>query len=192
MPTSATKADERVSVEAYLAAEQDAEERSELVNGHITAMTGGTYGHNLIKANLTAGLHTRFKGGECTVTSSDTRVKVRESNSFFYPDVVVVCGKPEIEEPNNLLNPKLIIEVLSDSTEARDRGEKFGHYRKIPTLEEVLLVSQHQPKIERYAKKGDGFWLLSEVEGRDAVLALDALPVTLPLAEVYLNVDFVG
>ena len=114
------------------------------------------------------------------------RVKATEANSYHYPDIAVVCGTPQFEDSHvdTLLNPTLLIEVLSPSTEAYDRGGKFAHYRKISTLREYLLVTQDQPSIERYLRQGD-VWILTEAVGLDATMPLESIDCVLSLREVY-------
>jgi Uma2 family endonuclease len=172
--------------EEYLALERQAEHRSEYVNGRIYAMTGASRKHNLVALGIASGLLTRFRGRPCEVYQTDMRVKVAPTGMYTYPDVVAVCGRPELEDAHfdTLLNPTVIIEVLSESTERYDRGEKFAHYRRLPSLQEYVLVAQERARAEHYARRGEQ-WVLTVVEGLDATLALPALDCALPLAEVY-------
>src|SRR3989442_7543846 len=147
----------------YLTLDRRAEFRSEYVDGDMVAMSGGSREHNLIVTNLVRELSFQLKGRPCEVYPSNMRVKVSATGLYTYPDVVVVCGEPKFEDENvdTLINPTLIAEVLSDSTEAYDRGAKFGHYRKVDSLTEYLLVAQKEPRIEQYVRQAAGPWLRS-------------------------------
>lgn len=175
----------------YLALERASETRSELVNGQILAMTGASRAHNLIAANILAALHGQLKGRPCEAYQSDMRVKVSPTGLYTYPDVVVVCGQPQLEDEygDTLLNPTLLVEVLSPSSEAYDRGEKFAHYRRLESLREYLIVAQDQPRIERYVRDGE-HWVLTEASGLDAALDLTSIGCRLALADVYDKVPF--
>lgn len=183
---SAVLAERLYSPEEYLALERAAETKSEYVDGYIYAMTGASRAHNLITLNIGAELHRQLKGRPCEAYLADMRVKAAKARSYRYPDITVVCGQPEFVDPrfDTLINPTVIIEVLSPSTEASDRGRKFAEYRGIPSLREYLLVSQDQPRIERYARQAEG-WLLTVAEGLEAKMRLDAIDCALDLAEVY-------
>ena len=124
--------------------------------------------------------------------TSDLRVKVEMAGAYAYPDISVVCGERHFEDGNHdvLLNPCVIVEILSDSTESYDRGKKFELYRRIPSLREYLLVSQREPHIEQYVRQPGGGWLLGEAKGMDARISLPSLGVELPLAEVFAHVEF--
>lgn len=184
---SAILADKLYSPEEYLALERAAEYKSEYVDGHIYAMTGASHEHNVIAFNIAGVLRPQLLDRPCQAYVADMRVKARTARRYRYPDLAVVCGgPPEFEDGrrDTLLNPTLLIEVLSPSTEASDRGEKFADYRRIATLREYVLVSQDQPRIERYVRQGDG-WLLTVTEGLDASVNLAAIDCTLALREVY-------
>ena len=154
----------RLSPEEYLALERKAEVRSEYLDGDMVAMSGGSREHNLIVTNLVSELRLQLKGRPCEVYPSNMRVKVSATGLYTYPDVVVVCGEPTFEDESvdTLLNPTLIIEVLSDSTEAYDRGGKFAHYRKLASLMEYVLIAQTKPHVEYYVRQPDNRWLLAE------------------------------
>ena len=139
-----------------------------------------------IAVNIAGELHSQLKKRSCEAYINDMRVKAAEAPSYHYPDITVVCGKPQFEDGqmDTLLNPTLLIEVLSPSTEAYDRGGKFARYRKIPTLREYLLVTQDQPSIERYQRQGD-VWILSEAVGLEASVTLESIDCVLSLREVY-------
>jgi Uma2 family endonuclease len=172
--------------EEYLALERRAEHRSEYVNGRVYAMTGASRTHNVITGNIFAGLHRSFRGRPCEVYQSDMRVKVSPTGLYTYPDVVALCGTPAFEdaEVDTLVNPTVIVEVLSDSTERYDRGEKFAHYRRLRSLAEYVLVAQDRARMEHYGRRGEQ-WVLTVAEKLDAELMLSALDCTLSLAEVY-------
>jgi Uma2 family endonuclease len=176
----------------YLAMEREAEYKSEYIDGQIWAMAGATEEHILVTGNVAAELRTRLKGRPCRTYSTDMRVQVGRDGLYTYPDVVVVCGEPRFLDArkDTLLNPLLIVEVLSESTEAYDRGLKFARYRALESLREYVLISQTSPLVERYVRKDNGTWLYSAAEGLEASVALDSLGCVLPLAEVYDRVEF--
>lgn len=174
------------SPEEYLALERAAETKSEYVDGYIHAMTGASWAHSLIASNISRSLGIQLLERPCSVHIADLRVKAAKAQSYRYPDITVVCGQPEFADPRSdtLTNPTVLIEVLSPTTEASDRGRKFAEYRGIPSLREYLLVSQDQPRIERYARQAEG-WLLTVAEGLEAQVRLDAIDCALNLTEVY-------
>jgi Uma2 family endonuclease len=187
----ASKLKPRFTPEEYLAMERKAEFKSEYIDGEIIAMTGASEPHNLITTNIVRELSTQFKGRSCRVYSSDMRVDLREHNLYAYPDVVVLCGEPKLRDDwmDNLLNPNLIIEVLSKSTEAYDRGRKFIKYRRVESLAEYLLVAQDDCYVEHYIRQPDGHWTLSEVSSPDETIHLSSIECHLKLSEVYDKVD---
>ena len=145
-----------VSEDEYLALERKSETKHELINGVIVAMAGASYEHNTTAANLLVALGMRLRGRPCRPLGSDQRIHIPATGLYTYPDVSVVCGKPEFhsKDRDTLLNPRVIIEVLSDSTEAYDRGAKFAHYRGIPSLAEYALAAQDEPMIEFFKNWG--------------------------------------
>jgi Uma2 family endonuclease len=181
----------RYTAEEYLTLERSASIRSEFHDGQIFAMTGASRPHNLMTVNIGRELSLQLKNRPCEAYISDMRVKAANARSYHYPDIAVVCGKPEFEDAfvDTLLNPTLLVEILSPSTEAYDRGGKFAHYRKIASLQEYLLVMQDQPSIERYLRQGD-VWVLSEAVGLDASISLVSIDCILSLREVYDKVEF--
>lgn len=181
-----------ISPEQYLEMERAAEAKSEYYRGSIYAMSGGSYAHAQVIGNLTGELRARLKGRSCSVTPSGMRVRTSAQGLYTYPDVVVVCGQPEFadDQRDTLLNPNLLIEVLSPSTERRDRGFKFAQYRSIESLGEYLLVSQEEAGVECFARQSSGQWLLAEFVGLDAVCQLQAVDCDLPLTEIYYGLDF--
>ena len=174
------------TAEEYLALERCASYKSEFHDGQIYAMTGASRKHNLVSGNIYRELSLQLKKRPCEAYINDMRVKAAKAQGYHYPDIAVVCATPQFEDAHvdTLLNPTLLIEVLSPSTEAFDRGGKFAHYRKIESLQEYLLVAQDQPSIERYLRQGD-VWVLSEAEGLDAVMPLESINCVLSLREVY-------
>jgi Uma2 family endonuclease len=173
--------------EEYLEIEREAETRSEYLDGEMFAMTGGSYFHNVILGNLVGELRQKLKGRSGTVCPNDQRVRVPETGLYTYPDIVVICGDPVFEDEgvDTLLNPLLIVEVLSPTTEAYDRGKKFEGYRTIPTLAEYVLVSQHKPLIEQYLRQDGQHWLLTATSGRERSVSLSSIRCELELAEIY-------
>src|SRR5215210_3868181 len=168
--------DYHLSPEEYLSIERRAEFKSEYVDGVAYAMAGGSERHNLITANVIIALGVQLRDRPCRVYPSDLKVRLPNSKRFFYPDVSVVCGETQFadEERDVILNPILIVEVLSDSTEAFDRGRKFSSYQQIESLREYLLVSQSEFVVEHFLRQEDG-WFYTKASGLDAALALPAL-----------------
>lgn len=179
--------------EDYLAAEREEREvRHEFIRGEVFAMVGTTESHNIIVTNLVGELRAQMKGRPCLVYSNDLRVRIEAADASTYPDVVALCGERAFHDGRRdvLLNPSLIIEVLSPSTEGYDRGGKFAIYRRLPSLQEYLLVSQDKQATELYIRQPDGRWLLSEHSGPDAEVHLPSVDCCLSLREIYDKVDF--
>ncbi len=176
----------------YLEFERKSEERHEYFDGEIFAMSGAKRNHNKITTNLSGLVWQHLKGKNCENYSNDMRVFVPETGLYTYPDLVIVCGEPIFQDDvfDTLLNPILLIEVLSDSTEGYDRGKKFQHYRSIESLQEYILVSQNEARVEKYVRHGDGFWLLSEAVGIDSEIEFSSIECKIALAEVYDKIDF--
>lgn len=176
--------------EEYFALDRGAEFKSEYRDGRIVAMTGATSAHVTLTVNVVAGLHARLRGGPCRAFVSDMRTQVGGGRRYTYPDVTAVCGEPRFidETLDTLTNPVLIVEVLSPSTEAYDRGEKFLHYRTIESLQEYVLVAQDRVLVERFVRAGE-FWTLSAMTDLDDVLELTSVGCSIPLREIYENVD---
>jgi Uma2 family endonuclease len=183
--TAATK--RRLTAEEYLALERRSETKSDFVDGDILARAGAIQEHITIESNIGGQLYIQLRGGRCRSYGSNARVKVSETGAYVYPDLVVVCGEPvfEDEHGDSLLNPTLIIEVLSPSTEAYDRGEKWGHYRELSSLQEYVMVAQDRHRIERYARLAGTHWDYSECDDPDGTVVLDAIGAELKLADVY-------
>jgi Uma2 family endonuclease len=178
--------------EEYLAMERKAEYKSEYIDGEIVAMTGASRTHNLIVFNIAREIGRQLRGRPCEGYANDMRVRIPSTRLYTYPDVVVVCDEPEFEDDqvDTLLNPTLIIEVLSESTELYDRGKKFGFYRTIDSLAEYLLVAQDEQRIEKYLRQPDGRWLLSEHRPPEDAVELISVQCSLVLMEVYDKVVF--
>ena len=165
--------------------------RSEYINGEIINMPGASFAHNLVTGNIFGELHTRLKGTECAVFANDMRISIPTAKSYFYPDVGVVCEEPRFEDDvfDTLLNPIVVIEVLSPSTEAFDRGEKFAHYRHVTSLQEYVLVAQDQIRVEHYYRQ-ERQWIFTDFEKCDEILLLPSIRCELPLQEIYERVPF--
>ncbi|MCB9536644.1 MAG: Uma2 family endonuclease [Myxococcales bacterium] len=174
-----------MTIEEYLAFEHAAEVRHEFINGEAYAMSGGTSEHAVISTNILGALFVRLRGRRCRPINSDQRVFVPATEAFFYPDISVVCGGFEHadRDPNGIVNPKVIVEVLSPSTSGHDLGIKFQHYRRLATLEAYVLVHAEDRRIEHRQRLDDGSWLIREVTEGD--LALPALDIAIPLDEIY-------
>lgn len=179
--------------EAYLALERQATTKSEYVDGALVAMSGATRAHILINVNISSSLHAQMRDRPCEVYTQDMRVRITEGDMYAYPDVVVVCGKPQFEDDqfDVLLNPTLIIEVLSDSTEVYDGDLRFAHYRIRASLQEYVLVAQDRASIERYSRRGDE-WVLAEATSLDDAIDPPSIGRTLALRDVYARIERVG
>ncbi len=180
------------SFDEYLARERQAEARSEYVNGQIVVMAGASKEHVLIAGNLVAELTLQLRNRHCFAFGSDMRLYIPLNNRGRYPDVSAVCGQAEFypgEPQDTLLNPTLLIEVLSDSTEAIDRGAKFDEYRSIATLREYLLVAQDRKQVEHYVRQSDNQWLLTIYTELHQAIQLPSLNCQLTLAEIYAKLD---
>lgn len=191
MPAPALKQRPYVTAEEYLARERAAEYKSEYYDGEIFAMAGASEPHNLIAHNISGEFYTQLKQRPCKAYSSDLRLKVSPSGLYSYPDVVVVCGEAQFEDDefDTLLNPTLIVEVLSKSTEGRDRGAKFEHYSKLASLQEYLLVAQDRPRVELLTKEGKGRWGLAVFEHLDDIVKLASIDCALALKDIYAKVN---
>jgi Uma2 family endonuclease len=175
--------------EEYLALERKAQYKSEYINGQIYAMSGASREHNLIAVNVVGEIRSQFRGRTCEAYTSDMRVQVSPGGTYTYPDVVAVCGEPRFEdaEVDTLTNPTVIVEVLSPTTEAYDRGEKFRHYRRLESLAEYVLIAQDKVQVEHYARHGDKGeqWVLTEISDLAGTLDLTSIGCGLALADIY-------
>jgi Uma2 family endonuclease len=178
--------------EEYLEIERRAERKSEYFQGEMFAMAGASFAHVVIVGNLTHELKLRLKAGPCGVYSSDLRLRVAPNGLYTYPDVMVICGGPQFADDrrDTVVNPVLIVEVLSESTEAYDRGKKFDQYRTLPSLREYLLVAQDAPRIEEWIRQPDDNWLMAETSGMDASIQLASMVCVLPLAGIYDQIEW--
>jgi Uma2 family endonuclease len=182
-------AHQRLTPQEYLEIERRAETKSEFFNGEMWAMSGARRPHNVIVSNLTSSLVGQLEEAPCEVYAADMRVRVSDTGLYTYPDVVVACDEIEFldEREDTLLTPTLIIEVLSDSTESYDRGDKFAHYRRLPSLREYVMVAHNRIRVERFERRGDE-WVLTELDRLEDVLELTSIDCRLTLAEVYRKV----
>ena len=176
-----------ISPEEYLRLERQSEYKSEYVNGEIFAMTGASRKHNLVAGNIFRELSQQLKSRQCEAYVGGMRVKVTATGLYTYPDVVVVCGEPKFEDKyvDTLLNPTLLVEVLSPSTERYDRIAKSSYYRTLDSLAEHLLVAQDEVRLEQYVKQSNGQWLLFESSSLDNVVELQSIGCSLALGDVY-------
>lgn len=172
----------------YVASEAISPVKREFLRGQVYAMAGGTPEHGALAAAVIGELREALRGKPCRVYSSDLRVRILETDMATYPDVSVICGRIETasDDPNAAINPKLLVEVLSESTEAYDRGSKAAHYRRIPSLQEYVLVAQDEPRIEVYRRNDDGGWVLFEARPGER-LELRSISVSLDVDAVYEN-----
>ncbi|WP_316789995.1 Uma2 family endonuclease [Thermoleptolyngbya oregonensis] len=178
--------------EEYLALESDAEERHEYLNGAIVPMVGGTPNHSLIIGNLAAALNFALKRQPYFVFASDQRLWIPQRKIYTYPDVMIVAGALQLQDgrKDTLINPVAIAEVLSNSTQAYDRGEKFKAYRTIPGFQEYVLIDQSSMHVEQYFKTAPRQWIFSEQDGETATLKLNTVPFELAFADLYDKVVF--
>jgi len=181
-----------LSEQEYLALERAAEFRSEYYDGHMYAMSGGSASHAQIAGNLTGELRAALRHRPCGVMQSDLRVRVSPDRFYTYPDVTVVCGEMRFadDQKDTLLNPTLLIEVLSHSTENRDRGFKFDRYREIDSVEEYALVSQFEPRVEVFRRQASNQWLFSAFAGLESSCTFDSVGATVSLGEIYHRIEF--
>lgn len=189
--------------EEYLAIERKAETKSEYFNGEMFplrgmgkphdafAMVGASRKHNLITANIIITLGQQLRDNSCELYPSDMRVRIPAADLYTYPDVVVTCNEPKFEDDDldTLLNPTLIVEVLSPSTASYDRVKKFGYYRTIESLSEYLLIAQDEYKVEQYVKQSEGHWSLEDIGSLEGTIKLASIDCTLRLADVYAKVN---
>lgn len=188
----ATQPNPYLTPEQYLAIERAAERRSEYIDGQMYAMAGASEAHNLIVGNTLSAIHQQVRSRPCRVYPSEMRVRARSRGPYMYPDLSVACGEPAFDDDefDTLLNPVLLIEVLSPSTEAYDRGRKFEAYKKIESLREYLLLASDRMHADLYVRQPEGRWLLASASQPNDVLVLESVGVQLRLAEVYEKVKF--
>jgi Uma2 family endonuclease len=176
----------------YLEFERRSDMKHEYASGDVLAMTGASWNHNVICQNTATSLGSQLADRDCTVVSSDMRVQIAAARAYRYPDVIVVCGQPQFmdDRMDTIRNPVILIEVLSPSTALVDRNEKLREYRQLSSLQEYLLISQNEPRIERFLRQDADNWLYTEVVGLDESISLPSVTCTLALSEVYKKVAF--
>jgi Uma2 family endonuclease len=181
----------RFTPEQYLAMERKAEFRSEYDGGYITAMAGASRKHNLIALRFASEITTQLKGRPCEAYMSDMRLCVSPTGLYTYPDIMAVCGEGQYldADVDTLINPTVIVEVLSDSTEGYDRGRKFGHYRQLASLKEYVMVAQDEVRVERYTRRGAD-WVLSVFTSLDDVVRLESIDCSVSLRVIYERIEF--
>lgn len=181
-----------ITPEQYLELERAAEFKSEYYEGQMFAMAGGLLTHALLATRITIALGIALRGRGCEIANSDLRVQVAPGGPYFYPDLSVYCGAPQLADDRRdmLVNPRVVFEILSKSTESYDRGLKFDAYRRIETLQEYVLVWQTEPRIEVWRRPTEGVWRGSYYVGMDAVCALESLDGSIGLGDVYRDIPF--
>ena len=181
----------KLTPKEYLEIERNAEFKSEYYNGEMFALAGASYVHNKISSNIHVSLANQLKGKVCQVFQSDLKIMEQISGLFTYPDIVTICGKPEFydEEKDVIVNPTVIMEVLSKSTETYDRGFKFELYRRIDTLKDYFMVSQEKVSIEYYSRNADNSWTLKEFNDINQSIEIKSIECILEIKDVYYNVD---
>jgi len=192
LPIRQTDTTALVSPDDYLRLEGEAVEKYEYYYGEVRAMAAASYAHNRICANMTVAIGSQLRGKACSVVGSDQRLQILNGSAYVYPDVTVVCGPPSFNEtrkPETLLNPTLLVEVLSDSTADKDRSEKFMLYRQVPSLQQYLMLDSRSLLAELYTRQPNGNWLFMEISDPAAVLDLGSIGCQVPLAEVYAGVE---
>jgi len=182
----------KLTVAEYLAFERASESKHEFFDGNVFAMTGGTPAHSLIATNFASEARAALKEQPCVVYNSDLRVKVNLSGLFTYPDVTIVCGEQRFDDDqrDTLVNPTVVVEVLSKSTASYDRGPKSKHFRKIDSLQALIFIEQDCPSVEVYRRHSDGNWVLSDATELTDSIAIEPIGISIPLAEIYRNVTF--
>ena len=182
----------KYTYEEYLTLEEQAEYKSEYYQGEIFAMSGGTPEHSLINSNVNRELGNSLKGSDCFVYDSNLKVRVEAADLGAYPDVLVICGPREQykDRKDIVTNPTLVVEVLSDSTAAYDRGLKFQNYGLLPSLKEYMLVEQDFPLVEVFRRGENSLWVLQRYRGLSAEVEIQSLKVSIPASEIYYGVDF--
>lgn len=183
----------KMTIEEYIEFDKNSMERYEYFDGEVFAMAGGSPEHARISGNTFARLFLKLLGGKCEVFNADMQLKVPAAPPYRYPDVSVVCGEAVFEEMQGiklLVNPLLLMEVLSPSTEGYDLGKKFTEYKSIASFQEYLAISQTHPHIIRYSRHPNGFWVRHDIEGLEHEVLLESLNLALPLSEIYERVKF--
>jgi Uma2 family endonuclease len=182
---------EKMTEQEYLAFERASDTKHEYFRGEVFAMAGASLEHTQIVSNSLIAVGQQLRP-PCRIVSNDLRTKISETGLYTYPDIIIVCGRPQLAEGqfDTLINPTILIEVLSPSTEAYDRGKKFRHYRTLDTLQEYLLIAQDAPLVEHFVRQEDGTWRFAAASGLEASIYLPTINVTLALVDVYALVDW--
>ena len=190
--TALLKKEKRYSPEEYLILEENADFRSEYENGEIIAMAGGSLNHQQIISNIVVFLGSELRKKGCRTLPSEMKVWIESIQRFYYPDITVVCDKPNFygERDDIIDNPKILIEVLSESTEAKDRGEKFFAYQTLKSLDEYILISQNKYLVEKFTKQNDGSWKYLATIGIDSEVKFESVDASLKLSDIYDLVEF--
>jgi Uma2 family endonuclease len=188
----ATQPKSFLTPEQYLEIERKAERKSEYLDGKMFAMAGAREAHNLLAGNLFAALHGHTRGRPCRVYASDMRIHIKSTGLHTYPDISAVCGERRFVDgqTDTLLNPGLIVEVLSPTTEVYDRGRKFEHYQSIESLREYLLVSSDRVHADLYSRRNEGRWLLTSAHRLEDSLTLESVGARIVLSDLYDQVEF--
>jgi Uma2 family endonuclease len=179
------------SIEDYLALERVAEHKSEYEAGKVVAMSGGTINHGIIGNNINTELNIALKGKKfCVTINGDVRIWIEKAKSFVYPDAMVIFGEIETYEndQNSIINPILVVEVLSKSTESYDRGDKFHKYCSLPSFKEYVLIDQNKPVIDVLYKEDSSYWKMTTAIGLDKSITLNSIGITLKLEDIYQNI----
>jgi Uma2 family endonuclease len=181
-----------ITIKEYLETERAAVTKHEYYRGETFAMSGARRNHNEIQSNMIGEVRNHLKDKGCRVYGSDFRVHIPSNTLFTYPDVVIVCGEPQMldDDFDTLLNPTVLIEILSPSTQSYDRGDKFNLYRSIASLQHYILIASESVGIEQYSRQKNGQWLLQETISIESALEIQTIEVSIPLSEIYAGVDF--
>lgn len=188
----------KLTFEEYLQLEEETNQKYEFHDGYVYAMSGGSVNHSLIARNLVGNLHPQLKNGNCQIMNNDLKLKIETKSSYLYPDAMIICGELKMSdiEKQAITNPRVVIEVLSKSTEGYDRGDKFSSYRLIPTLEYYILIEQNKAQVEVYkrgSKSNRFIWELTVIEGLDSTLSLvlsETETITIKLSDIYFKTKF--
>ena len=184
----------RHTIKEYFELDRVADERHEYHDGAILVMTGGSPDHSFITANLVGEVGNALKGKPCRVAESNLRIGIPRRPRYVYPDASIICGSLQFDQQDDqqhtVLNPKVIIEVLSPSTEAYDRGDKFTQYREIETFDEYILISQTRPNVESLLRQPDGAWSILNFTGIEATAKIRSMQIEIPLTEIYAEIEW--
>lgn len=181
-----------LSPDEFLEMEEKSDTKHEYYRGEIFNLAGASIAHNTIVSNCVSGLHTSFRNKSCRVYSNDLKVRIEAVDLFTYPDILVICGKPQLykDRDDTVMNPVLIVEVLSESTKNYDRGEKFEFYRQIASLQDYILIDQYKLHVEHFSLGAENKWVLSEYSDRNDIVRAPAVDFDITLAAIYERVEF--